>query len=139
MTPFSVQNLCIKMSAIQYLKGQSLVAEKFKFCTEFEKELKIEKGSYSEDIFDFVFNVYNFKKVYTSTKFKQLLSNFLDLNFLDFTDAKQFIENSYAELVFLNRDYFYSIFKFDHDDPSYIGQKFMENIKENHAKMIENF
>lgn len=127
------------MSAIQYLKGQSLVAEKFRFCTDFEKELNIGKGEYSEDIFDFVYNIYNFKKVYTPTRFRQLLSDFLDLKFLDFVDTKQFIEGSYAEMVFLNRDYFYSIFKFDHDDPVYISTKFVENIKENHAKMIENF
>lgn len=138
MTPFSVQNLLMSLSNIKDVKD-NIVEYKFNFCTEFEKELGLQSSKYSEDVFDFLYNIFDYKKVFKPIRFSQILSDIFDMDFKSFFVVKEYFTNMYTEMVFLNRDYFFSIFKFDHSDPNYISKKFMENRTENLEKLIKNF
>lgn len=138
MTPFSIQNLCMKMRNIKSIK-ENITEEKYTFCIDFEKELGLQKGNYSEDLFDFIYNIHDYKKVFLGNRFNKMISDIFDMDFKNFFIVQEYISNMYNEMVFLNRDYFFSIFKFDHDDPAYIGKKFMENRQDNYDKFIKNF
>ena len=99
----------------------------------------LQKGNYSEDLFDFIYNIHDYKKVFLGNRFNKMISDIFDMDFKNFFIVQEYISNMYNEMVFLNRDYFFSIFKFDHDDPAYIGKKFMENRQDNYDKFIKNF
>lgn len=138
MTPFAIQNLCMKLKNIQSVKD-NIVQEKYNFCIDFEIELELPSSSYSENVFDFIYNIHDYKKVFIGNRFSQIMSDIFDMDFRNFSIVQEYISNMYTEMVFLNRDYFFSIFKFEHADASYIGKKFMENRQENVEKLITHF
>lgn len=138
MSPFSVQNLCLSLKNISYIKS-NLINEKYKFCMEFEKELDIPNGNYSEDVFDFIYNLYDNRRIFKDSRFTSILSDFISFNFLQFHDVMEYISNIYNEMIFLGKDYFFSIFKFDHEDSNYMNKKFKDNRAENIEKLLKHF
>lgn len=117
----------------------NIVEEKYSFCTEFEKEMGLQNGAYSEDIFDFIYNIYSYKRIFKGKKFEQVLSDVFDMDFSKFVEVSNYIQQIYNEMVYLNRDYFFSVFKFNHEDPDRMGHEFMKNLSENYSKFMEHF
>jgi len=112
---------------------------KYNFCTEFEKEIDMGQSKYSEDVFDFLYNIYDHKKIFKGNLFRQIQSDFLDLDFKKFIDVGNYINNIYTEMAFYNRDYFYEVFKFNDSDPVKIAESFGRNLQENYDKFIKHF
>jgi len=135
---FSLQRLCMELRDFVNLKENFSII-KYNFCTEFEKEIDMGQSKYSEDVFDFLYNIYDHKKVFKGNLFKQILSDFLDLDFKKFIDVGNYINNIYTEMAFYNRDYFYEVFKFNDSDPIKIAESFGRNMQENYDKFIKHF
>ena len=86
MTPFCVQNLILKFKedfkiaeSIEHLRKLSL--EKNSFCCDFEKELGLVVCAFSADIFDYAYNLFFLRKTFAEKRFKELLEEFLELDF----------------------------------------------------------
>jgi hypothetical protein len=135
---FCLQRLCLDLRNFQTLDS-NFSFFKYNFCIDFEKEIDIPKSQYSEDVFDFLYNIYNHKKVFKGNKFKQIQDDFLGLNFNKVIEVGNYINNIYTEMAFYNRDYFYEIFKFDDNDPKKIAESFGKNLQENYDKFLKHF
>lgn len=86
MTPFSVQMLVLQFkenfkptNSLEELK--ELSSKKGIFCSHFEIELKTGVNSFSEDVFDYAYNLFFLKKTFTEKRFNELLEEFLSFDF----------------------------------------------------------
>lgn len=138
MIPFSIQNLFMKLKNFSSVKS-NIIEEKFTFCKEFEKELELGSGKYSEDIFDFIYNIFEYKRVFDGNKFNKIVSDIFDMNFLEFEEVTEYISSIYIEMVFLNKNYFFDILKLNHDGIEYVEKKYHDNKREIREKLINHF
>ena len=138
MTPFSIQNLIMKCKNIRLVKD-NLVEEKYNFCVNFEKEKIGMGGYYPEEIFDFIYNIYDNKKIFKPIDFNNIINDIFDMDFNDYLNVLSYIKEKYNLMAYLMRDYFCKVFKIDDDNTEKINRDFIDNIKENRVKLIEEF
>lgn len=138
MTPFSVQNLIMKLQNMSNIKN-NIVAEKFNFCVSFEQELGLQNSKYSEEVFDYLYNIHDYKRIFKPERFKQILTDIMDANFMDFSLVMQYINQMYQEMVYLNRDFIYELFNIKHEDPEHITLNFLKNKNQNIEKFLKHF
>jgi len=134
---FSLQRLCMVFEDFKSIKNNFDTA-KYNFCIDFEKEYDI-PGKYSEDIFDFLYNIYDYKKVFKDNDFKKLRSDFLDLNFKNFIVVNRFINDVYQEIVLLSKTHFYEFFKLKGSNDKELAEDFGRNLQTNIEKFVAHF
>lgn len=127
MTPFSVQKLLINMSDFNHIKS-NIVSSKFSFCTEFEKEMNISQGYFSESIFNYVFSLFVLKEAFCKTNkeliFKQYIEDFEEWNFTNSIEVSDNINKRYKKIVIISKEYMLHMLKMNNDDSDYISRKF---------------
>lgn len=140
MTPFSIQNLIQDFIGLNSI---DLVATKFRFCNDFEKELNLPNGDYSESIFDFLFNFFNNKKFFSDHKFKEIRGILLDVDYLNFSEVKTLINSIYSEIIVKGKDYFLGIMginKFDLEgEPQEVEARIREKATKFHEIITSRF
>jgi hypothetical protein len=138
MTPYSIQNLLIKCGNIKSVKD-NIVEEKYNFCVSFEKEENAPKGYYPEEIFDFIYNIYDNRRVFRPADFNNIINDIFDMNFQNYLSVLDYIKEKYNLMAHLMKDYFCKVFRIDTDDTEIIYRNFMDNLKENRIKLIKEF
>ena len=109
MTPFSVQNLIQELNFRN--KDFDLISSQFKFCNSFEDEMNLPNGSYSENIYAMIYNLFEFKKSFSSHKFSQILDLITSLNYTNHQQVKELTDSLYKEIITNNLDYFVKTIK----------------------------
>ena len=136
MLPFSVDNMILEMRHEMDKISSNIVKYKFKFCNEFEKELNLEIGEYSHNVFDYLFNLFYFKKAFGDVEFRKLVEEFKDMNFLDIQTTCAYFNMKYQYFIIAYKKHFLDYFGFKNDDPALIQRKMDSNKNEILDKLL---
>jgi hypothetical protein len=136
MLPFSVDRLLIAMSNDFDLVKKDIVSYKFNFCNEFEKELNLEVGEYSQLVFDYIFNLYNFRQAFGRDEFRSLIEDVKDMNFSNHSTISDYVSLKYKSFLTIYQKYFMDYFGFKHADPLYMSRKIEGNREEIRGKIL---
>lgn len=139
MIPNSISKMIVDMKHDMTSISNNIVKWKYKFCVDFEKEMDIEPSNYSQSIFDYLFNLFFFKKAFSELDFKKYLNEFKELNFRDIFDVSDYIKKKYQEFIIKYKTFFMDHFGFKHDDPMYIERKIQDNKKQTVQKLLEYY
>ena len=120
-TPVTIQKLLNYLKAFEKVKS-NLLEYKIAFCNAFEKEVKCVGEVYSEDVFDYIYNVYDNRNVFKIEEaFKFQVAEFKSLDFYKQGEVQLYIAKEYERMLFLGRDHFMRVLSLNHDDPAYIA------------------
>jgi len=120
-TPITIQKLLNHLKDFDKVK-KNLVEYKIAFCNAFENEVNCVGEVYSEDLFDYIYNVYENKKVFkTEEVFQYQVREFKSLDFNQQGEVQLYIAKEYQRMLFLGRDHFMQVLSLNHDDPAYIA------------------
>lgn len=136
MLPFSVDSMILEMRHNMNKISADIIKYKSKFCNEFEKELSLEVGEYSHSIFDYLFNLFYFKKAFGDIELRKLIEEFKDMNFLDIYNTSEYIKLKYNHFIVAYKKHFLDYFGFKNDDPLYIQRKMDANKHEILDKLL---
>lgn len=137
--PFCVDKIMMEMKHDMAQISKDIVKHKYKFCCDFEKELGMEPSEYSQAIFDYIFNLYNFKKAFGEESFRKNIEEFKDINFLNASLASSYINNKYREFITVYKTYFMDYFGLKYEDDYYIAKKIHDNRKDFKQKLLEYY
>ena len=116
---------------------KNIVKYKYNFCCDFEKEMDFDVSEYSQGIFDYLFNLFKFKKPLGELVFKKNLDEFKGMNFKNPSELNDYIKNKYPQLIMANKQYFMDYFGFKHEDPLYMSRKIDANKDQFRQKLME--
>jgi hypothetical protein len=139
MLPFSVDKMMIEMNHNMEIIKNDTIKWKFKFCNDFEKEMKIEVGEYSHSVFDYLFNLFLFKQAFDKEDFRKYVQEFKNMDFKNAQITCRYISEKYNEFVIKYKKHFMDYFGFKHEDPLYMQRKIESNRKEIYQKMVEYY
>ena len=139
MIPYSVDKLILNMIEDMDTIKKDIVPWKFNFCNEFEKELDLEMGEYSQSVFDYVFNLFFFKQAFGKDGLKKKIDEIRDLNFYNSQQTCEFFSKQYLEFIILYKKHFMDYFGFSHDDPLHIQRKIDSSKGSIGQKLLEYF
>lgn len=139
MLPFSIERLIMDMEYDISSISTDLIRCKFKFCTEFEKELSLQANEYSQTVFDYLYNLFFFKKAFGEIKFKKYLEQFKDIDFRNPSSVCGYVSKMYQVFLVSYKEYFMDYFGFNHEDPLYIQQKIDQNRSAFREKILEYY
>ena len=129
MTPFSVQKLSLLLES-KDPKNFDIVNSKFLFCVEFESELNINKNNYSEDVYDYFYNLYEYRKTFRYNRWLEILEDSLNIDFKNIKLVTHYINNIYEEMIRTNSSYFLNLFKFKSHKIDGINNEFLNRAEE---------
>jgi len=137
MTPFCVDKLMIDMnrSFVEYEKN--VIKYKLLFCREFNIEMGYKFESYGEDLFDFIYNLYAFKKSFNKKDFQRWKDRLRDSDFKNELETRQKFQKMYQEFLVSYKKYFMDYFRLEYDCPDYFQLKYNENKNDFINKMVE--
>ncbi len=137
MLPFTIDKLIMDMDDDMDTISHNIIEWKHQFCVNFERELDLEVGDYSQSVFDYLFNLYFFKKAFGKVEFKRYLEEFKDINFRNSFQACNYISQKYMEFIVLYKKHFMDYFGFNHEDPLYIQRKIDKDKSGMRQKIME--
>jgi len=139
MLPFTVDKILMDMNHEMDDISKNIVKWKYKFCLDFERELQLEPSEFSQTVFDYIFNLYFFRKAFGKLDFKRYVEDLKDLNFLNTAKTCEYINKKYGEFIIVYKKYFMDYFGLSHEDPLYIERKFHDNRAEMRNKILEYY
>lgn len=147
MLPFTIDRLIMDMNHNIIEISKDIIKWKYKFCCDFEKEMDLESSNYSETIFDYIFNLFYFKRAFKEGELKKYVEEFKDLDFQRPTMIYEYLngktENGfyhagqYAKMIVLYKNCFMDYFGFMHEDQLYIQRKIDSNKINMREKLME--
>lgn len=126
-TPMVVLKFLNYLSDFDKVKNR-LVEFKVAFCNAFEEEVECIGEVYSEDVFDYIYNIYDNKKVFkTEEVFAYQVNEFKSLDFHKQSEVQLYIAKEYQRLLMMGKEHFMRVLSLTHDDPEYIRVAFQRN------------
>lgn len=135
--PFCIDKLINQMDYCFRDIEKDIKKYKFEFYKEFKKEMSHEHQFYPDDIFDFIYNLFYFKKAFSDKNFNMYLENFKDFNFKNEAETRLNCKKLYISFLMDYKKYFMEFFRIDHDDKDYFKQKFDMNKAGMINKLLE--
>jgi len=129
MIPMSVQRLVMELDSTN-LKTFDLVESKFNFTLNFESELNLSQGKFSEDLYDYFYNLFTYRKGFRHDRFKEILEDSMKIDFKQPSLVLRYIDDIYNELLVCNSGYFKSLLKIDNIRPEKISHSLYERADE---------
>ena len=139
MLPFTIDNMILDMFYEMDEISKNIVKYKYKFCIDLEKELSLDVSEYSQNIFDYLFNLMFFKKAFTREDLRKYLNEFKGLDFKNISEVSSYINIKYGEFVIKYKNYFMDYFEFSHEDPLYIQRKIHDKKNHVYEKMLSYY
>jgi len=136
-TPFSIQKLIFSCRQDFTDIKNNIVSYKLRFCQAFERELSLPTSPYSENVFDYIYNLYYVKVAFNDREHNLWVADVLDADYTAIIGVQKFIEHSYQQMLLKNRDHILRVLKMDHDDPQYAAHMFQKNIRENVSLLMK--
>ena len=139
MLPFSVDRMILEMRHDMDAISHDIIKHKFNFCNAFEKELGLGASEYSQTVFDYLFNLFFFKKAFGDADFKRLIEDVHDLDFQNPQQTCAYISAKYSDFLVVYHKYFMDYFGFNHQDDLYIARKINDNRETFRRKLLEYY
>jgi len=127
------QTPVVVLKLLNYLRDfdkvkKRLVEFKVAFCNAFEEEVECIGEVYSEDVFDYIYNVYDNKKVFkTEEVFAFQVNEFKSLDFHSQSEVQLYIAKEYQRILVMGKEHFMRVLSLSHDDPEYVRVAFQRN------------
>lgn len=138
MRNVSINNILYNLHHNLIHVKKNVMEYKLKFCNNFEEEYMMERGNYSEIVFDYLFNLYTYRKYIEPHLFKKIIDEFYSLDLKKSKEVGDYISKKYIELLVLFKKNFMDHFRLNHDDELYIQRK-IENKRDEFRDKLVNF
>jgi hypothetical protein len=104
--PFCVQKLILKLKQDYSNAKKMELEEKAYFCNAFEKELSLPVSDYSEQVFDYIFNLFYSKNAFKFNEFQEYLDEVLSLDYKRTVFVAAFFNEKYGKMVTIYPEFF---------------------------------
>lgn len=137
MIPFCLDKLLTKLDYDIKSIEKDLIHNKYSFCNQFKKDIGLRHDAYAQDVFDFAYNLFFFKKALSEKDFKRWLEDFRDCDFKNEVKTRMLFPVIYQQMIFSYKKFFLDYLKIEHDDADYLKYKFEKNKTEFLNKLLE--
>lgn len=115
---------------------KNLVAHKYGFGVDMTREMGGGDIGYYDTIFDYIYNIYHFRKAFTDLDFKKYIEEFKDMDFRKASQVCSKISENYTLFLVSYKKFFMDYYGFNHEDPLYITRKISDNRNDFKEKLL---
>ncbi len=115
---------------------KEVIKHKYAFGIEMIRAMEGGDVTYYDAIFDYLFNLFYFRKAFSDVDFKKYIEEFKDMDFRKPAQVCAKINDNYMLFVASYKGFFMDYYGFNNEDPLYMSRKIEGNRREFKEKML---